>query len=118
MCRFLIGWVLINLLAVFYSDLQAQKIKPGQPLTGESESKRSLIAFTDSVYGSDIRLVNGRIYQPPHQGAAGHPYFLGQEWMDGSVIACGQQFNNLLLQYDISGDNLIYINRSADGLAG
>jgi hypothetical protein len=115
MCRFFMGWVLINLLAVSYSDLQAQKNIPGQPLTGESESLRSLIAFTDSVYGSDIRLVNGRTYQPPHLGAAGHPYFLGQEWLDGSVIACGQQFNSLLLQYDILGDYLIYIDRSADG---
>ena len=115
MCRFFTGWGLISLLAVLYSDLQAQKITPGHPLTGESESLRSLIAFTDSVYGSDIRLVNGRTYQPPHQGAAGHPYFLGQEWMEGSVIACGKQFNSLLLQYDIFGDHLICINRSADG---
>lgn len=71
--------------------------------------------YTNSVYGWDIRLVNGRIYQQPHLRAAGHPYFINREWMQGSVIANGQQFTGIQLQYDIFGDNLIYIHRSADG---
>src|SRR4030043_535638 len=107
MYRFLLFLLFFSFTPVLIADLQSQKETLDQLQFPENKTAGSLIIYTDSVYGRDIRLVNGRIYQPPHLRSAGHPYFINQEWIEGSVIANGQEFTGIHLQYDIYEDKLI-----------
>lgn len=115
MCRFLLSLLFFTFTPALIADLQSQREIPDQSQFTEYKTAGSLIIYTDSVYGRDIRLVNGRIYQPLHLRSAGHPFYINQDWLEGSVIVNGQQFTGINLQYDIYEDKLIYIHRSADG---
>jgi len=115
MYRFILVYSFLTLTGISPACAQIQSGFTTRTRVEGSEAVNSLVFFTDSVYGKDIRLVNGRIYQPPHPRAEGHPYFISQEWLGGSVVANGQLFTGLSFQYDISGDHLVYINRSPDG---
>jgi hypothetical protein len=61
----------------------------------------------DSLYNFDPRLVSGDYYQPKMSISDGHPFFISPEWKKGSVILDGTQFDNLLLKYDVSSNEII-----------
>jgi hypothetical protein len=64
--------------------------------------------YFDKLYKVDPRLVNGDFYQIPLISlAVGHPFFMGTEWKNGSLEMDGVDFDNLLLRYDISTDQVI-----------
>lgn len=66
-----------------------------------------LKALSDSVYGSDNELVNGEIYYQKSLYADGTPFYLGDEWLKGSVKVNGKIHDNLFLKYNIETDQLI-----------
>jgi len=103
----------LGIFAITFPTFPQYSIPPAPAVTRDPAAL--LLAVCDSAYGKDIRLVNGQVYSPPRIRASGHPYFLGQEWMDGSVRVSGKEFTGLQLQYDIYGDRLIYLDRSPDG---
>jgi hypothetical protein len=71
------------------------------------EDKESLVAYTDSDYGSDDMLINGRIYVPLHSLAEGHPYFQTIDWILGHVFVRGKTFEDVKLKFDIELDEFI-----------
>ena len=71
------------------------------------EDRESLVEFTNSVYGSDDMLINGRIYVPQHSLAEGHPYFEIMDWINGDIYVRGRQFENQKLKFDIELDEFV-----------
>jgi hypothetical protein len=57
---------------------------------------------------SDIRLLlNGRIWHNKYSKVIGHPYFLTDKFLKGSVINNGRKFNDIDIRYDLISDELI-----------
>ena len=64
--------------------------------------------FFDQLYKVDPRLINGDFYQSQSPaGVSGHPFFFSPGWKEGSVRFGGLDYNDLLLRYDVSGDQVI-----------
>jgi len=65
-------------------------------------------AGSDTIYGFDPLLFNGRqyIYQIP-PGSAGHPYLQGPEFQKGWITIAGREYQNLALNYDIVNQALL-----------
>jgi hypothetical protein len=52
-------------------------------------------------------LYNGSQYAVYNPIEEEHPYFLTDDWMDGSIVYSGEQFDNISMMYDISSDKVI-----------
>lgn len=70
-------------------------------------SSTELVSYSNDIYGSDDKLVNGRIYVPMHSLAEGHPYFEVENWVNGDIFIKGSRYNELKLKYDIELDEFI-----------
>lgn len=104
--------LLISLLTIF-SLLPA--MLGAQPVE-KKNSSADVYDHYDRLYRVDARLISGDFYQQPHMSeSSGHPYFLDPGWKKGSVCLDGVLFENLLLRYDISSDQIV-LNTS--GLTG
>lgn len=86
-----------------------------QSISKPVESKAIQEHF-DLIYKIDPRLISGDLYQPTMSIADGHPFFINSDWKKGSVIVDGIQFDNLLLRYDISSNELILNTRNITSL--
>lgn len=73
----------VNASINFAADAHAEKTKKQSPL------------YNGSQYA---------VYNPVEEE---HPYFLKDDWMDGTIIYSGEQFDNISLMYDISLDKVI-----------
>ena len=92
---------LLLLCSIFPSAVWAQQVI--EPLSSEEVKEHY-----DEYFKLDSRLVNGDFYQTPNLSvASGHPYFISPEWKNGSVILEGDEFDNLLLRYDIHTGQII-----------
>jgi hypothetical protein len=103
----------------FCGGISAQEIERGDQaeiaqVLGEQHA--ALLDLCDSLYGKDIRLVNGRLYLPPYILGDGHPFLRDPEGMYGSVTVYGATFSGVRLNYDVFRDHLLYIDESAGGL--
>jgi len=63
----------------------------------------------EKEYGIHQELINGLLFEPKHQDAIGHPYFLDFYSNQGSVIYGGKRYSNLNLRYDIYDQKLMLI---------
>jgi len=62
----------------------------------------------DSLFRIDPILVSGDFFlNPPMSPTAGHPFFIGPEWKNGSVYIGGTAYDSLLIRYDVSINKLI-----------
>lgn len=52
-------------------------------------------------------LYNGTQYSIYNPTEEEHPYFLSDDWIDGTIVYSGEQFDNISLMYDISLDKVI-----------
>jgi hypothetical protein len=52
-------------------------------------------------------LYNGSQYAVYNPVQEEHPYFLSDDWIDGSIVYSGEQFDNIALMYDLSSDKVI-----------
>lgn len=52
-------------------------------------------------------LYNGGQYAVYNPVEEEHPYFLSDDWIDGSIVYSGEQFDGIPLMYDLSSDKLI-----------
>lgn len=66
-----------------------------------------LIQQADSAYGSHHELVNGKLYYRANLYALGTPFYLSDDWVDGTVWINGKQYNKVALKYNIETDQLI-----------
>jgi hypothetical protein len=69
------------------------------------------IAFAREAHGNKTRkqspLYNGSQYAVYDPMEDEHPYFLKDDWIDGTIVYSGEQFDNISLMYDISSDKVI-----------
>lgn len=84
------------------------------PLNGRAQqavepySSKEVLDHFDEFFKLDSRLVNGDFYQTSNLSkATGHPFFFSPEWKEGSVILEGDEFDGLLLRYDIHTGQVI-----------
>lgn len=72
-----------------------------------SDALSNLTEYANNAYGTDNVVVNGRKYQPAHYNAKGDPYFLSDEWMEGSLMINGREFEKQELLYNIDIEKVI-----------
>lgn len=71
---------------------------------------------SDTVYGFDPLLFNGRIYTwVSPRNTAGDPYLTGKEFLPGEVSVRGKSYANLDLNYDIFNQQLLLKYTSKEG---
>ena len=89
------------------SHLTAQE-RSNQGISRIIDSLLSDISYlSDSLYGTDFSLINGEEYRNRHSGINGHPYYLSDSWLQGSVRSGEQEHQDLWLKYDIFDDRVI-----------
>lgn len=66
-----------------------------------------LKSLSDSVYGSDHELINGKLYYQKNLYASGTPFYKWDDWANGSVKINGRLHRELDLKYNIETDELI-----------
>jgi hypothetical protein len=79
-------------------------------LMAQEEHNTHLQGFKDAVntrYGTDDILVNGPLYLPEHNKADGHPCFLVNDYIDGTIFIKDKIYNDVKIKYDIELDKLI-----------
>ena len=64
--------------------------------------------YTEEIAG-EAHLFNGVQYQEPnlHNYDKGHPYYLSDDWVDGSIFYDGQWYENISILYNINYDKVI-----------
>jgi len=86
---------------------------PAQDLSDPGISRKidSLVSdirhLSDSLYGTDLGLINGEDYRYRHTGIDGHPYYRDNSWIHGTVTSGEREHRDLLLRYDIFDDRVI-----------
>ncbi len=94
----------------------------GQDLT--SWEKRSIIQsridsinheFSD-VYDYSHAMINGRLHHGQPYNSIHHPYFLYNEWVPGTILTQSNQYQDILIKYDLQSDNLLYMQYTLDGI--
>lgn len=76
------------------------------------ENVKVLFYNSDCTYGP---LVNGRLYTDNYPGVMGHQYLLSKVWENGVVYLRGDVQKELLINYDIVSDKLIWNKFHSDG---
>ncbi|MCF8225149.1 MAG: hypothetical protein K9J30_04645 [Bacteroidales bacterium] len=87
------------------------------PVTGYSGQvvkarKAYLLNLHDSLAGTDRILVSGEEYFPHQRGAANHPFFMTESWLEGDVFIENNVYENCLLRYDLFLDQLLFLHIS------
>ena len=83
--------------------------------TPSTKKLHPLIEYAEQVLGSDSRLVAGTIYQNKYYNAKGTPYFMGSEWLTGTIYVKGIPFKNTDFKYNLQSDKIILKVQSDDG---
>lgn len=73
------------------------------PVNGQ---QNSFAAQVRKAYGPNQDLVNGVQYSNKYLQLEGHPYFLDDHFVNGSLIINGQEFSNVFIRYDIYSQHL------------
>jgi hypothetical protein len=87
-------------------------------ISGHAQSAKSDTAFLRSSMNYAVNLYNQKLKgeSPLHNGSQyseyisldeEHPFFLSDDWLEGSVIYQGDHYTNIPLQFDISADKVI-----------
>ena len=80
----------------------------GQVNPDQANRANLLKEHYQNAVNSDLRFVNGSLYQDTYPGANGHPFLGSGSWSEGTVFSKEEKFEGLLLKYDLVGDFLIY----------
>jgi len=95
----------ICVLAIFFvgefTPVNAQNIEQS------SGTVAMLSNYTENIYGSDDIVVSGRTYLPDHYNAKGNPYFLFDNWTEGTLIINGKKYKKQEILYNIDIDKII-----------
>lgn len=106
-----------SILSIFgCSLLIVLSIKTSFAQVTTEDALQELVNYTNSEYGSDDRLVTGRIYYPTHPLALGHPYFLKEDWLNAILYIKGNEFDNVEIKYNIEDDRIILKRKYEKGL--
>jgi hypothetical protein len=100
-------FILLLLVGIFlcHSSIQSQSFKSDTAFLATSVLHAKEI-YSKAVFGQQ-RLLNGSEYLEYQPTGQEHPYFLFNEWLEGSIEYDGQVFNNVLLRYNLYTDEII-----------
>lgn len=68
---------------------------------------------TQRIYGIDLELINGIIYNNIYKRAIGHPFFLEPKLYKGELLFRGKSYNDIELIYDLFRQQIL-INNTTD----
>lgn len=74
-----------------------------------------LINTYNSILGLNDEIINGIIYALPNKNIQGSPLLLENEWDYGSVFIRGKKYENLLINYDLTADELLMKYQNSTG---
>lgn len=100
-------------LSLTFSVVLLHTMLLGQALQSDSlvlsSSRQSLTKFYDQTVGENARLYNGIEFIDPFQREVieGFPYFLIDDWQDGSIFYDGHLYQNIPLLFDIYKNRVI-----------
>jgi hypothetical protein len=92
----------ISLLIFLYIGTKAQETH-----VQDTTKLENLKEYTEQVYGTDDRVVNGKAYLPKHFNAKGHPYFLTDIWIEGTLVIDSEEYEGQEILYNIDIEKLI-----------
>jgi hypothetical protein len=99
-----VAWICLLFFSVALSA-SAQKIKPDTAFLAAS------VNFAVDQYAKQLKgespLHNGIEYGEYTSLQEEHPFFLNNDWMEGSIIYQNDYYNKVPLQFDISADKVI-----------
>src|SRR5687768_12338259 len=96
-----------NLLGFSLCLVSASYAQQQPDTTFLSESKKRVISFYNASIHDQSRLYNGSdyiLYVPQKEE---HPYFMQDDWANGSVVYEHQLYENVALLYDVHQDQVI-----------
>lgn len=67
-----------------------------------------------AIYGTDPLLVNGTVYLENLGEIKGHPYFLSEEWLTGTVFIGERMYPGQKMKYNLETDDLILSTGTSD----
>ena len=88
--------VLLCLVSFFHVGAKAQATH-----MHDSTELAKLKGYTEQLYGTDDRVVNGKAYLPMHFNAKGDPYFLTDNWTKSTLVINGEEYNGQEILYNI-----------------
>jgi hypothetical protein len=97
--------VLVSLLACFLFLQQAYPQARDTAFLADAV-RNSVAQYTKSMHGQ-ANLYNGSEYREPRRTNDQHPYFVSEDWLEGSVLYDGDWYEHVPLQYDITRDVVI-----------
>ena len=89
----------------------------GQDTTSIYRAMDSLLALSDSAYGLDIELANGKIYYQKNLYAEGSPFYKTSDWIESKIIINGTKHQDCMMKYNIESDELILMVSLRSGLS-
>jgi hypothetical protein len=92
----------ISLLTFLYVGTKAQEMHVLDSIKLEMLKK-----YTEQVYGTDDKIVNGKVYLPAHFNAKGNPYFLTDNWTESTLFIDGGKYDGQETLYNIDIEKLI-----------
>ncbi len=75
-------------------------------ISGYSQQS-SIYNEVKEYYGVDPSLVNGRYFENTYFRDKGHPFFLTNEFSDGTILLNGKQYYNQKIMYNIYDQNIV-----------
>jgi hypothetical protein len=92
----------ICLLTFLYVGAKAQETH-----FQDSIQIEKLKEYSEQVYGTDDRVVNGAAYLPGHFNAKGDPYFLTDNWTESTLVIDGEEYEGQNILYNIDIEKII-----------
>jgi hypothetical protein len=94
---------LLLFAAVF--TVRAQPVKNDTTFLTAS-AKYAVHLYAQTLKGESL-LHNGTQYREYNSLNEEHPYFLSDDWMEGSIVYQNDRYDNISIQFDISADKVI-----------
>ena len=66
-----------------------------------------LSAYIHEKHGYDYNLINGTLYYDKYKQVLNHPFYVGEEFLSGSVVLTGKSYEDLRINFDIYAQHLI-----------
>jgi hypothetical protein len=97
------------LAAIFYSNGVWAQTSITDTAVYRGAVNNVIKLYADSL-GENLRLYSGTEFTGGYRRSAGHPFFIFEEPQNGDVFYEGIHYPHVLLAYDLTRDELIFIN--------
>ena len=92
--------------SIFFTTLFSQNIEV-------EKIYKEIYHKTQSIYGIDLELVSGVVYNNKHNVTIGHPFFSEPQFCKGEMVFRGKPYHNIELIYDLFKQQIL-INYTTD----